>query len=71
MNFGKSPIDKYNDIVLFTASEEIKYTIFGMSSRIAQLAIIDSIYTYIILNKSDEGKRAVNDTERALQSKKY
>lgn len=70
-NFGKSPIDKYSDIVLFTASEEIKYTIFGMNSRIAQLAIIDTLYTYLVMNKDEEGMKAINDTERALQSKKY
>ncbi|NMB96787.1 MAG: MurR/RpiR family transcriptional regulator [Clostridiaceae bacterium] len=70
-NFGKSPIVKQSDIVLFTASEETKYTIFGMNSRIAQLAIIDTIYTYIILNKSEEGLKAIRATERALQNKKY
>ena len=70
-NFGKSPIDQYSDIVLFTASEEIKYTIFGMSSRIAQLAIIDTLYTYIVLNQDEKGVKSINDTERALQSKKY
>lgn len=70
-NFGKSPIDRYSDIILFTASEEIKYTIFGMSSRIAQLAIIDTIYTYIVLNQDEKGIKSINNTERALQSKKY
>jgi len=70
-NFGKSPIIKQSDIVLFTASEETKYTIFGMNSRIAQLAIIDTIYTYIVLHKSEEGLKAIRATEMALQNKKY
>ena len=70
-NFGKSPIIKYSDIALFTASEETKHNILGMHSRISQLAIIDSIYVYIILHKSREAIKAVQNTERALQSKKY
>jgi Transcriptional regulators len=70
-NFGKSPIIKQSDITLFTASEETKYTILGMNSRLAQLAIIDSIYIYIIFHKSEEAIKAIHDTERSLQSKKY
>lgn len=70
-NFGKSPIIKQSDIVLYTASEETKYTIFGMYSRIAQLAIIDTIYTYIVLHKSEEALKAIRATEMALQNKKY
>ena len=70
-NFGKSPIIKQSDITLFTASEETKYTILAMNSRIAQLAIIDSIYIYIVFHKSEEAIKAIHDTERSLQSKKY
>ena len=42
-----------------------------MNSRIVQLAIIDTIYTYIVLNQDKKGVKSINDTERALQSKKY
>lgn len=70
-NIGKSPIIKHSDLILFTASEETKYTILAMNSRIAQLAIIDSIYMYIIFHKSEDAIKAIHDTERALQSKKY
>lgn len=69
-NLGKSPILKQSDIVLCTASEETKYTTFGMNSRIAQLAIIDAIYVYLILHR-DESATAAQTTGRALQSKKY
>ena len=46
-NNGKSPIVKQSNIVLYTASNETKYTILGLNSRIAQLAIVNSIYYYI------------------------
>ena len=70
-NAGKSPIQKECDIVLFTASDETKFTILGMSSRIAQLAIISAIHAYIILRHGDKSVEAVHNTERALLSKKY
>ena len=67
-NTGKSPIQKECDIVLFTASDETKYTILGLSSRIAQLAIISAIHAYLLLRRGD---KEVHETERALLSKKY
>ena len=70
-NFGKSPMMKQSDVALFTASEETKHTILGMNSRIAQLAIVDSIYIYVILKKDGEAFTAISNTEKALQSKKY
>lgn len=70
-NFGSSPIIKQSDIVLHTAAEETKYSILAMSSRITQLVIIDSLYTYLVLHKDKETILAIKNTERALQHKKY
>ena len=42
-----------------------------MSSRIAQLAIFDSIYTHIVLNSDKAAQQAIYNTEIALQNKKY
>jgi DNA-binding MurR/RpiR family transcriptional regulator len=70
-NTGKSPIQKQCDIVLFTASDETRYTILGMSSRIAQLAIISSIHAYLLLRHGEKSVEAVHNTERALLNKKY
>lgn len=70
-NSGSSPIEKYSDIRLYTKAEETRYTILAMCSRIAQLAIIDAIYTYIVYNADETAAEAIRETERALQSKKY
>ncbi len=69
-NFGKPPILNVSDIVLFTKAEETKRSILAMSSRIAQLAILDSIYTYIVLNSEKKVNRAIFNTEYALSTKK-
>ena len=70
-NHGSSPIVDASDIALFTKSDETKHSILAMSSRIAQLAILDSIYTYIVLNADKASRQAIYNTEIALQNKKY
>lgn len=70
-NFGNSPIQSVSDIVLNTRSDETKYSILAMSSRIAQLAIFDALYTYIVMNSNKAAVKAIKETETALQSKKY
>ena len=70
-NSGKSPIVENSDIALFTKSEETDFSILALNSRIAQLAIFDSIYTYIVLHTEKESRQAIYNTEIALQNKKY
>ena len=68
-NFQKSPIESVSDVVLHTVSDETNYRILGLSSRIAQLAIIDTIYSYLVCHL--EGAQAsIIETEAALQNKK-
>ena len=68
-NAGKSPIDKVSDIILHTVSDETNYRILGLSSRIAQLAIIDTIYSYLVCRLEDSTER-IAQTEIALKPKK-
>lgn len=46
-NAGRSPILKYGDISLFTSSTETSYKGEALSSRIAQLALLDTLITAI------------------------
>jgi DNA-binding MurR/RpiR family transcriptional regulator len=47
-NYQKSPIESVSDVVLHTVSDETNYRILGLSSRISQLSIIDTIYSYLV-----------------------
>ncbi len=67
--YGKSPIDKTSDISLHTVSDETNYRILGLSSRIAQLALIDAVYSYLVCKLSNSSER-ISKTESALQPKK-
>ncbi len=70
-NEGKSPISQCSDIALCTASDETKYNILALNSRIAQLALINVIYYHILYHSPEKAQTAVRETERALMSKKY
>ena len=70
-NYAESPIVKVSDVTLFTKSHETKHSILAMNSRMAQLAIIDAIYSYIIVNSEKSIISAIYNTEASLQQKKY
>lgn len=67
---SKSPIFKVCDYILTTVSDETNYRILGLNSRIAQLAIIDTIYSFLACHLKDSQQK-INLTEKALQDKKY
>lgn len=69
-NYGKSPIVKQSDCILPTASDETQYSILDLSSRIAQLAIVDALY-YYVLCQNPHTHDSIKSTEKALHSKKY
>ena len=69
-NVGRSPIDKVADVVLHTSSSETAYSILALNSRIAQLAIVDTLYYYVVFNLSDKAIESIKETERSLMNKK-
>lgn len=69
-NDQTSPIEGVSDVLLHTVSDETNYRILGLSSRISQLAIIDTIYSYLVCHV-DGAQESIAKTEAALQSKKY
>lgn len=70
-NRGNSPLVENSDISLFTSSTETEHSILALSSRIAQLAIIDAIYSYIVIHLEKSALQAIYNTEYSLQKKKY
>ena len=68
-NYKKSPIENVSDVILHTVSDETNYRILGLSSRISQLAIIDTIYSYLVCHL-DKARDGIEKTEAALEGKK-
>ena len=66
-NTGISPLSKLSTISLHTSAAETRYRIIGLNSRIAQLAIIDTLYTFLAMRSGDMNMRV----EDAMKSHKY
>lgn len=69
-NFAKSPLTKEADILLYTVAEEIDFRSEAMSSRIAQLSIMDALYTNVMIAKKEKGREALQNMRGAMSLKK-
>jgi DNA-binding MurR/RpiR family transcriptional regulator len=70
-NFGKSPIQAFADVVLFTMARETNFTTEAMTSRLAQLAIIDVLIACLALTDYDRAVDVVRRTYQVLSLKRY
>lgn len=67
-SMGKSPLTELADISLHTAANETRYRIVAISSRIAELTIVDTLYSYM----SFRSRRADNMIiEKAIEDQMY
>lgn len=69
-NFGRSPILEHADIVLHTAARETRFRMEAMSSRIAQLAVIDVLYASVALRRWDASLRTIDTAHRIIATKR-
>ncbi|MBI5966334.1 MAG: MurR/RpiR family transcriptional regulator [Deltaproteobacteria bacterium] len=67
----KSPITKVVDIKFYTAARESTLRTDAMTSRIAQLSILDVLYVSVALKRYEESLRSIEQTNGALADKKF
>lgn len=65
-SFPRSPIAIKADIVLLTSSEETEYRSEALSSRIAQLSLIDALYVNLMVNNKDKSKDVLQKIRHAI-----
>lgn len=70
-NFGKSPLLAYADIVLNTMARETQFRTEAMTSRIAQLAIIDALIACLSLADYDKTVATIGKTFDVLSTKRF
>ena len=70
-NFGKSPIQAFADVLLFTMARETSFRTEAMTSRLAQLAIIDVLIACLALSDYDTSVRTLRQTFDVLSLKRY
>jgi RpiR family transcriptional regulator, carbohydrate utilization regulator len=70
-NLGRSPITAHAEVLLHTAARETRYRTEAMTSRIAQLAVIDALVSHIALAMGDRAIEALRRSAEALALKRY
>ena len=67
-SMGKSPLTELADISLFTSANETRYRIVAISSRLAELTIIDSLYSYMSFRTGNEENLII---EKVIEDQMY
>jgi len=69
-NFGRSPIQAYTDILLHTMAKETRFRTEAMTSRIAQLCIVDILIASLALNDYQTSVATIRRTFDTLSLKR-
>ena len=69
-NFGRSPLLTHTDIVLHTLARETQFRTEAMTSRIAQLAVIDTLIAALALADYDRSVATIDKTFDVLSVKR-
>ncbi|TQS71133.1 MurR/RpiR family transcriptional regulator [Ornithinibacillus gellani] len=70
-NFAKSYLTENADISLFTISDETDFRLEALSSRIAQLSIIDVLYTNVMIATKESGRKALQKMRESVSLKHF
>jgi DNA-binding MurR/RpiR family transcriptional regulator len=70
-NFGKSPLQAYADVVLYTVATETMFRTDAMTSRIAQLSLVDALYVCVAMADMERALSALARTTDALSLKRF
>lgn len=70
-NYAKSPITAFADVILYTAAAETMFRTEAMTSRIAELSIVDALYVCVALARFQESLSNIEKTAAALAVKRF
>ncbi len=70
-NFANSPLQSLADVRLFTMSRETKFRTEAMTSRIAQLCVLDALVAAIALDDYEYSVEALQQTFDVLSLKRF
>lgn len=68
---GKSPLLRHCDVVLHTVANETRYRPEAMSSRVAQLAIVDALVSSCALDDAQRSVAKLELSARVIAEKRY
>ena len=67
----KTPLSKYCDLALSANSEEVALKLAPMSSRLAQLVILDALFVAAALRQGESVNSKLEKVKRSLTDKRY
>ena len=67
-SYPLSPLAKLSDIVLVSTSEEIEYRSESLSSRLSQLAIVDSLFVIVMLNDEKKSNTRLSSIREVIST---
>jgi DNA-binding MurR/RpiR family transcriptional regulator len=70
-NFARSPIQAHADVVLFTMARETLFRTEAMTSRIAQLCVVDALIAALALADYDRATESLKHTFETLSIKRF
>lgn len=70
-SFGRSPITRFADIHLFTSARETAFRTEAMSSRVAQIAIVDTLFVLVALKRYDQAVRNIARVREVNADKRF
>jgi RpiR family transcriptional regulator, carbohydrate utilization regulator len=70
-NYGRSPIQSHVDVVLYTMARETEFRTEAMTSRIAQLAIVDTLIACLAMANYDKAVDTIRQTFEVLSVKRF
>lgn len=70
-NFARSPIQAYADVKLFTMARETRFRTEAMTSRIAQLCVLDALIAALALVDYDRSTEVLRQTFDVLSIKRF
>lgn len=65
-SYPKSPIAQIADVALYTSSDEIEFRSEALSSRIAQLSLIDALYVNIMVANKEASRQSLEKVRDAI-----
>lgn len=69
-NYAKSPLSKLADVSLYTVSQETEFRSEALASRIAELSLIDALFTVIMMQRGETGRDALQQMREAISRRR-
>lgn len=65
-NYAKSPLSKLADVSLYTVSQETAFRSEALASRIAELSLIDALFTAVMMRRGEAARVSLQQMREAI-----